>query len=282
MVAYMPPVPVGKPTAEFPLRYGLLQAAVGPLTLPEKARGGSVFYNEALCSGGQGYEVNCTSDLDLKDFNDAGLNLVHGFAFQIISNYTCALSTDFNEGFAERMAIQKFLSVEQAVLEQIFSTSTFGMVGLSGNPGVVTVTTTATEVVDVISELESEFYCATQYGPPAYLHMPIQVFNRLKSEHLIEFDGLRWRTPMGSVVSAGCYAGNEPDGDVPADGTFWVYATGQTAVWRTSNAELEQPPVQGALNRTTNQYTGLVEREYAVTFECAVYAAPVTLWTVGP
>ncbi len=53
-------------------------------------------------------------------------------------------------------------------------------------------------------------------------------------------------------------------------------------MWRTSNADLEQPPVQGALNRTTNQYTGLVEREYAVTFECAVYAAPVTLWTVTP
>jgi hypothetical protein len=134
----------------------------------------------------------------------------------------------------------------------------------------------------VISVLENAIYCTSQYGPRAYLHMPLAVFNHLKSEHLIDFDGRRWRTPAGSVVSAGCYAGADPDGVAPADGTFWIYATGQTTVWRTGGSDVFVAPVEGALNRTTNQYTGLVEREYAVGFECGVYAMPVTLWAVTP
>ena len=83
---------------------------------------------------------------------------------------------------------------------------------------------------------------------------------------------------MGSVVSAGCYAGNTPGGVVPADGTFWVYITGQTTVWRTPDSEVMISPLEGALNRTTNQFRMLAEREYVVTYECDGFAKAVTLW----
>jgi hypothetical protein len=280
VVAIIPASEVSKPTPEFPLRYGILQAAIGPLDFPSvHNRGGGLWWANAMCGGGQGYEINCIDALDTKVFNEDGLDIVTAVPFVVMSNYKC-LFTDYAE--AERLSLQKFYSVEQSQVEAIFSQGLFAQApSLSGNPAVVdlSLTSAATEVVDVISELENGIYCTSQYGPPAYLHMPTAVFNRLKSEHLIEFDGARWRTPHGSVVSAGCYSGADPAGVAPADGTFWVYATGQTVVYRSSNGDLEVPPVQGTLDRTTNEYTGLVEREYVVAFECGVYAMPVTLWT---
>lgn len=282
MVAIIPPVYIDKPTPSLPLRYGLFQAAVGPLDFPDvHMLGGGLNFNEAMCGGGQGYAINCIDALDLKTFNTGGLNLVTLVPFVVMSNYTCALSTNFDEGFAERMAREKFFSVEQSVVESVFADGLFDQApSLANNtPNATTVVTSAVNVADVVSELEDAIYCTSQYGPSAYLHAPIPVLNALKREHLIDFDGMRWRTPLGTVVSSGCYSGNSPAGAAPAAGTFWIYITGQTVVFRTPVSNLEQIPVEGALNRTTNQYTGLVEREYAVGYECAAYAADVTLWT---
>lgn len=280
MVAIIPAVETVKPTEEFPLRYGIFQAAVGPLDFPDvHMRGGGLWWQEAMCGGGSGYEINCIDALDTKTFNPDGTNIVTGVPFVVKSDYTCMMT---NLADAERLARQKFLSVEQAAVENIFSLGSFAQApSLSGNPDIVDLSAAsgATGVVDVISVLENGIYCMSQYGPRAYLHMPTPVFNQLKSQHLIDFDGFRWRTPHGSVVSAGCYAGADPDGVAPADGTFWIYATGQTVVYRTAFADIEQIPVEGALDRTTNQYTGLVEREYVVAFECGIYGMPVTLWT---
>ena len=280
MVAIIPAVEVPKPTEETPLRYGIFAAAVGPLVFPDRhARGGGLFWLEAMCGGGQGYEINCIDALDPKDFNEGGINTVQAVPFVVMSNFKC-LFTDLAE--AERLAREKFFSVEQSQVEAIFSTSGFGQApGLSGNPDVVdrTADAPATQVVGSISVLEDWIYCTQQYGPRAVLHMPTAVFNHLKSEHLIEFDGRRWRTPHGTVISAGCYAGADPVGVQPAQGTYWVYVTGQTAVYTTSPEDIEQIPVKGALNRTTNEYTALVEREYVVAFECGVAGKPVTLWT---
>lgn len=279
MVAIIPPIYIEKPTPSTPRRYGLFDAAVGPLDFPDvHARGGGLNYVEAMCGGGQGYEMNCLDDLDLKNFSEDGLNLVTGVPFVVFSNFTCALAEVDGVASAQRRALEKFLSVEQTIVEQVFSEGLFAQSPSLANNSVpaTTITTAATDVVDVISELENSIYCESQYGVPAYLHMPIAVINRLKSDHLIEFDGRRWRTPMGSVVSAGCYGNVDPDGVAPAAGTFWIYATGQTVVWRSAQPFI--PPVEGSLNRVTNQFTALVEREYVVTFECASYAAEVTLW----
>ena len=281
MAAFMPQVPVDKPTLEQPLRYGLFQAAIGPLPLETHMRGGGLYWYNTMCGGGQGYETNCLADLDAKVFNEAGLDIVVALPFVVLASYTCAPNLGVDE--MERLTRQKLHSIEQSVVEQAFSDSLFGMSpGLANNPDVVTVASGATELVDVIGELENALYCTSQYGPPGVLHVPFVVFERMKSEHLIEFSNGRWRTAVGTVVSTGCYSGNEPDGDAPAAGTFWIYITGQTVVWRTAQGEEEIVPVEGSLNRTTNQYTGVAEREYVVGFECGVYALPVTLWTVAP
>ena len=281
MVAILPPAEVAKPTEEFPLRYGIFQAAIGPLDFPDvHMRSGGLWWQEAMCGGGSGYEINCIDALADKDFAESGTGTVTGVPFVVKSNFKCA-PTEISR--MEALARQKFFSVEQSLVEQIFSEGLFAQApSLSNNPDVVDLSAAVPADVpeNVISVLEDWIYCTQQYGPRAVLHVPIPVFNRMKLDFLIEFDGSRWRTGLGTVVSAGCYSALDPDGAAPAAGTFWVYITGQTVVWRAG--DFEQPPVEGSLNRTTNEWTGLVEREYVVAFECGIAAAPVTLWTVGP
>ena len=183
------------------------------------------------------------------------------------------------------LVLERLKGVEQSVVEEVFSTSTFGQgPGLVAADGITTVTGAGDSVVNVLSELERARYCGftgntAQYGPPGILHVAIPVFNELKSQHVLEFDGTRWRTPMGTVVSAGCYANNDPAGAAPADGVFWMYLTGQTTIWRTPDSEVQIAPVEGSLDRATNQYLMLAEREYVVTYECGGFAKAVTLWT---
>lgn len=283
MVATIPPVLLNaKPTPSSPLRYGLLQAAVGPLDLPVHARNGGLQYVTSLCADGFGYEIACIdAQADKASTFDLGTTTVVGTPFIIYATLQCG-TVGFGSDELRALTMERLRGVEQGVLEEIFSTGTFGQSpALLAADGIATVVGGGTTAVEVVSELERAMYCGdVKYGPVAYLHMPIPVFNELKSAHLIEFGpDNRWHTPMGTVVSAGCYAGNEPDGDVPADGTFWVYITGQTAIWRTSDSDVQIAPVEGSLDRTTNQFLMMAEREYVLTYECGGFAKAVTLWT---
>lgn len=281
MAATIPPLLVEKPTPTFPLRYGLLQAAVGPLDLPVHARNGGLRYVTSICADGFGYEVACIGATASKsaDFV-AGSTTVTGTPFIIYATQTCG-TVGFTPQEQEAMVVERLKSVEQSVLEDIFSQSTFGQApGLIAADGIVPVVGAGDTITDVVGELERAMYCgAVSYGPPAYLHVSIPVFNRMKQEHLMDFDGTRWRTAIGTVVSTGCYANESPDGVAPADGVFWLYITGQTTVWRTPDSQIQVAPVEGSLNRTTNQMLMLAEREYVVTYECGGFAKSVILWT---
>ena len=286
MVATIPAVPVAKPTASMPLRYGLFQAAIGPFDLPVHGRNGGVQYQLALCDEGFGYEVECIAAQNSKaaSWTENGVTTVTGLPFIVFATMQCGtVGYTFEE---ERgLVLERLKGVEQSVVEEVFSTSTFGQgPGLVAADGITTVTGAGDSVVNVLSELERARYCGftgntAQYGPPGILHVAIPVFNELKSQHVLEFDGTRWRTPMGTVVSAGCYANNDPAGAAPADGVFWMYLTGQTTIWRTPDSEVQIAPVEGSLDRATNQYLMLAEREYVVTYECGGFAKAVTLWT---
>lgn len=279
------PLYVPKPTPDMPLRYGILQAAVGPEDLPIHARNGGLQYSHAMCGDGFGYTLVCPPSAQASKAANfgAGVENVLGAPFIVYATLTCG-TVGFSHDELSTLVVQRLKSVEQGVVEEALSTGSFGQdPSLLTADGIVTIAGGGTTASDVVSELERAMYCSNTgvssgYGAPAYLHMPIPVFNELKVLQLIEFDGTRWRTPMGSVVSTGCYAGNTPGGVAPADGTFWIYITGQTTVWRTPDAEIFVSPVEGALNRTTNQMRMLAEREYVVTYECDGFAKAVTLW----
>lgn len=285
MVATIPPILIPKPTPSMPLRYGIFQAAIGPLDLPVHARNGGLRYNHTMCGEGFGYEIECVDDQNSKaSAFELGMDLVTGVPFIVFATVTCG-TVGFTYTEHEAAVVQRLKSVEQAVVEEVLSTGAVGQSpSLLAADGIVTVAGAGDSAVNIVSELERAMYCGSgvtvsNYGVPAYLHMAIPVFNQLKSDHLIEFDGTRWRTPIGTVVSTGCYANNDPAGAAPADGVFWIYITGQTVIWRTSDDNLQIAPQEGSLDRTTNQYLMMAEREYVVTYECNGFAKPVTLWT---
>ena len=286
MVATIPAVPVAKPTSSLPLRYGIFAAANGPLDLPVHGRNGGVHYQTALCGEGFGYEVECIDDQDSKAaaWTENGLTTVTGLPFIVFATMQCG-SVGYTNTEEEAFILERLKGVEQSVVEEVFSTSALGQgPGLVAADGITTVTGAGDSVVNVLSELERARYCGftgnlTQYGPPGILHVAIPVLNALKAEHVVEWDGTRWRTPMGTVVSGGCYANNDPAGAAPADGVFWMYLTGQTTIWRTPDSDVQIAPVEGSLDRTTNQYMMLAEREYVVAYECGGFAKAVTLWT---
>ncbi len=281
MVATIPPVLLESRPGTLDPRYGLLRAAVGPLDLPVHARNGGLQYVTAICGDGFGYEIACVDAQASKaaSFGD-GVDVVRGDPFMIYATLTCG-TVGYTHTELRELVMQRLRGVEQGVLEEIFSTGTFGQFpSLLAADGITTVVGGGDTASDVVSELERAMYCGAdfKYGPAAYLHMPIPVFNELKTLHMIEFDGTRWRTPIGTVVSTGCYAGNDPAGAPAVDGTFWIYITGQTAIWRTPDADVEVAPVEGSFDRTTNQQLMLAEREYVLTYECGGFAKSVTLW----
>lgn len=285
MVATIPPVLVPNPTQLSPLRYGIFQAALGPLELPVHGRNGGLRIVSEICAEGFGYEIACIDAQGDKTTNfSVGLSSVQALPFIVYATIKCG-SVGYSFEELRAMTVNRLRSVEQSVVEEVFSTSSVGQFpGLTTADGIITVTGAGDTVVQVLSELERARYCGfganqTQYGVPATLHVAIPVLNALKQEHLVEFDGTRWRTPMGTVVSAGCYANNDPAGAAPADGVFWMYLTGQTAIWRTADADLQVAPVEGSLDRTTNQYLMMAEREYVVSYDCGGFAKAVTLWT---
>lgn len=281
MVATIPPLLIDKPTPTFPLRYGLFTAAVGPLDLPVHGRNGGLRYVTSICADGFGYDVACIGATASKAGNFvAGSTTVTGTPFIVYATMTCG-SVGFTFEEQRSMVVERLKSVEQGVVEDIFSQSNNGQFpGLIAADGISTVIGAGDTITDVVGELERAMYCGSiSYGPPAYLHVPIPVFLRMKQEHLIEFDGTRWRTPIGTVVSTGCYANEDPAGAAPADGVFWLYITGQTTIWRTPDSAIQVAPVEGSLNRTTNQMLMLAEREYVVTYECGGFAKSVILWT---
>ena len=285
MVATIPPLLIEKPTPSMPLRYGIFAAAQGPLDLPVHARNGGLRYVTSLCDDGFGYEIECIGDQNSKasEFS-LGTTTVTGLPFIVAATVTCG-TVGYTYEEQRAYVMERLRGVEQGVVENIFSTSTLGQgPGLVTADGITTVTGAGDSVTDVLGELERARYCGftgntARYGPPGILHVAIPVLNEMKENHLVEFDGTRWKTPMGTVVSAGCYANNDPAGAAPADGVFWMYLTGQTVIWRTPDSEVHVAPVEGSLNRATNQMMMLAEREYVVTYECGGFAKSVILWT---
>jgi len=275
MAALNGPIYVPAPNPVVP-RYGLFQAATGPLDLPQHARIGGLQYEISTCSLPLGYQVNCQDSHASKTL-ESSVAIVSGGPFVVYSAIRCSAVGLVNWG-TER--VNKFLydqlvAGEQAAVENIFSTSAFGLSpGLGGNPNVVNLGSAA-GVVAATGALEDWLY--TRYGLPGVLHVPMEAAAYYKGAHLIEKESGVWRTDVGTAVSFGNYAGTGPTGQVPTTGTTWVYITGQVAIWRTPDSQLFTPTMGEVINRSTNVLTMVMEREYVLTFDCYVAAIQVTL-----
>jgi hypothetical protein len=251
-------------------RYGLFAAANGPFTLPLHASGGGIEYETGLCLLPYGYAINC-AEPGTKTF-DESIDLVTGDPFAVVLAKQCTAVGMTPQRWA-RFLMEGLTAGEQAAVEAIFSDETFDQApGLANAAGVVTLAAAA-NVVAGIGALEE--WLADLYGPPGVIHIPAVAAHQVQSGGGLRWDGSRWRTALGNIVSFGNYKGLTPAGAAPAAGHTTFYITGQVHIWRAGSVFMT--PYEEALNQATNQLFGYVEREYVVAYDCFVAGVDVTL-----
>lgn len=259
-------------------RYGLFNAATGPIDIPVNARSGGLQYEISTCHLPLEYEVECQETHNTKVIEN-GLSVVTGAPFIVYSAIQCDTVglVNWGQDRVQRFLYDQLVAGEQATVERIFSQ---GLVAQfpSLQSGAVSLGA-AQGPVQAVSMLEDWLYA--RFGPRGVIHAPMEAAAYIKGAHLVEPDGNVnaggvWRTEVGTAVSFGNYAGIGPTGQA---GT-WIYVTGPVAIWRTPDSELFVPPMGQVINRSSNVLTIVMEREYVVAFDCYSAAVNVTLNTV--
>lgn len=247
---------------------------------------GGVQWITGNCGMSLGYTVDCAVSLAGKTFATA--DTVDALTpFVVYAGRTCG-PVGFTVAEQQRLTMQKLKATEQATVEKLFSDQLNGQSpGLANAVGVTTVPTAAgVNFVESIGRLEEAFYAA--YGQAGVLHLPFRAGEHASGQNLLTADAAHpmpgntrvWRLVTGTAVSVGNYSGNSPVGAAPAAGHQWLYMTPPIKIWRQSDDTVKVSPVEGSLNRTTNQETWLAERAYVMGYECnAVFAIDATLPT---
>jgi hypothetical protein len=256
MVNMIPPQVVSPPEPRG-LRYGLLTAANGPLSLPAPhGLAGGVTYTPVGCGIAHMYDAVCHTEAASKEF-DAGEATVERESFVAYASILCGSAGTTPAQLEDRVR-RRLTDGEQTVAEAGMAT----ILAAGATPLVPPVTTSLPAVV---GELEQWLYGQTPgdagYGYLGYLHTSPRIAAYATEDGLVVRDGQVLRTQLGTVWVFG--------GGYPDDGT--IYISGQVTVWRSDDVFVT--PGASAFNRNTNQYTLLAEREYAVSYDCVAASA---------
>jgi hypothetical protein len=259
-------IPAPLITAPEPLRrrYGLFDAAIGPLDLPDHGEGGGVRFEPVSCGDGAvAYGVTCYEGEQAAPEKPTAArdDLTETGVFVALSTLECnAVGYNLDE---QRIKIRRRLEgSEQATVEAAFWS---GLDFEGNNLDVLSLADQAediggnydeTLITDVVGALERYAYTQQRYGSVAYLHAPIEVAAHAANAGLVIPDGTRRVTPAGSIWVFGAY----PSGS--------VIVTGQTTVWRAPDIT-----VYDTFETVSNTRLLVAERAYAVAFECFAGAA---------
>jgi hypothetical protein len=256
------PEPIGK-------RYGLFTAGAGPIPLPDHGRGGGVRYVPVTCGEAHTYAVDCSGGEIVPGSKGADPDnpLVEAEPFVVYASIECgSVGYTFDEFRAK--VERRLANGEQGAVEG-------ALWGGGTDLGIATLTNSATDITvadetdlaSVLSAIETEAYFTQAYGNVAYIHAPVSVAAWAATNHLIVKDGPILKTHFGSIwVFGGGYPGTGADGAEPPAGGAYLYVTGQVTVWQSQ--DVFTYPIPQTLDRQTNQYQLLSEREYAVGFDC--------------
>jgi hypothetical protein len=229
-------------------------------------------WQTGLCELPYGYLIDCLDYTPVVKTFNPGPTTSNADPFVVISSLTCG-SLGMDDEVLGRLLGERLDAGAQGAIENIFSRQQVGQApGLSNNAGAVTLTAAATLTAG-IGALES--WLAARYGPAGVIHVPAVAAYQLQSQGGLRFDGRVWRTPMGTAVSFGNYAGRTTADAAPAAGHTTLYITGQVTIWQSPNTFIT--PFREALNRATNQVNAFAERVYLMGYDCFVAAVDVTL-----
>lgn len=251
------PAPVVPAPEQIRRRYGLFDAASGPLDLPAHGEGGGVRFTPVACGGSYAYGVSCYTpgDAPAKPL-DAGNGEVSTGVFAVLSTLLCS-AVGYTEEELRTQVRRRLEGSEQAAVEAAF----WGGLDFEGQPlGILTLTGSDEAIpavydpgliTDVVGALEKYAYTTQKYGGAAYIHAPIEVAAFAAEAGLVLPDGQRKVTPLGSVWAFGAY----PSGS--------IIVTGQTTLWRAPEIQ-----VYNSFENETNEVLLVAERAYSVAYEC--------------
>jgi|SRR6185312_3531813 len=240
-------------------RYGLFDAAIGPLDLPTHGQGGGVRYVPSGCGSVRALGIDCyapgaapTKPIDGDDEE------IETGVFAVLGTMECTL-VGYSQTELENKALRRLESGEMAAVE----TALWSGLDFEGNElGIRNLDETAVPIpsgyedgliTEVVGALERYAYTDQQYGGVAYIHAPIEVaaFAAEAGLVLAEQGSTRKITPLGSVWVFGAYPAGE------------LIVTGQTTVWRGAGVDMAT-----AFDRISNLELIVAERAYAVSFDC--------------
>lgn len=247
------------------LRYGLLQAANGPLDLPTHGLSGGIVYEPVSCGFARTYPTLCHDDIRISPKEiDENEDPIERESFVAYASMVCGSAGKTGpdmEGRVRRRLTNGEQSVAEAGMAAILAAGVIADGTALVAPGVT--------LTDVVGELEQWLYgtdplplpADAQYGNVGYLHASPRIAAHAMDADLLVPDGPLLRTRMGTVWVFG--------GGYPDDGTIFI--SGNVTVWRSPDVFVS--PTPQILNKTTNQYSLIAEREYAVTYDCVVASA---------
>lgn len=266
-------------------RSGLMDAAVGPMPLPQHAQTSGLQWWSEACGGAHLYNPACITPPYTTYTFDAEDGLVQAFPFVVYASEKCtpvANSIERSQGIVRtRFKLGEGYAVEKAlwgggegvvgVFEQL--------VALAGaaNP-VVTTLGTSTDVPAAVSLLEQQAADSGYHGPlviharprmASYFAKYGQFRTRLATDGQVKY------TWNGTAVVFGAgYSGNTPAGVVPSGTAEAMYITGRVLLWREEGDLFVSP--KEVLDRTLNQRQVFGAKAYALGVECLAAATLVT------
>lgn len=257
------PAPVVEAPELMRRRYGLFDAAIGPLDLPEPhGQGAGVRYIPNGCGAARTLGVNCygPGEAPTKIF-DADDEEIDTGVFVAVASLTCN-AVGYTQQQLDNKVLRRLENGEQAAVEMAlwsgldFEGNLLDIRSLNGTAVPVTPGGDPGLITDVVGALERYAYFDQQYGGPAYLHAPIEVGAFAAEAGLVHWETIgnpnsRKVTPSGSIWVFGAYPAGE------------IIVTGQTTVYRASRVEIAT-----SFERTDNTALLLAERAYAVGFDC--------------
>ncbi len=312
-MTFIPAAPVSAPVPQAE-RPRLLTVANGPIEsytevridpvtgertevqVPVRVYGG-VTYEPMFCGDTHDYDVVCGPDDspgespgDLNKVFDALGDPVVGEPFVLYSSLQCGSTghRDMASWIRERL-MARFASGESGGVERNVSR----LLAASGAP--LLTPPDPTDLVSVVGTLEQWLYgvqdVMSDIGPieginyayRGYLHATPRVAAVAADKHMIEWLGPALPvTPAHTSVWSfgGGYSGALPGEAAATDGVDAIYITGQVTIWR--DPEITVPTLRQVFDRGTNQWYGLAERGYAVSFDCGIAAAPFEYGAVSP
>lgn len=284
-MASCPPLIVTPPPTE-PAVGGLYAVTRFP-DLPDEGDGrrwecGGIQYQAETCARPVGWTEVCPPEVPLDKEATLELPIVEGTPFTVVLGLQCKLVGHTLEEFRD-IVVRAFTLCEQRSVEEIFWTGSQGNNSLAGTaeaPSECEILGDVTNPLSITAGVSAiESYLGSNYCGTGVIHAPRGIAAFAAAANLMCQCGTpKVSTPLGTRWAfGGGYAANTgPDGTEAPEGVAWLYGTGAVSMWR-SEIWVNPDDLRYAFNTRTNDVTVFAERKYAITYECACAAVPVSI-----